>query len=101
MTDPPLDPASVLGKAMRVLEAFAPDDTGVGFAELQRRTGLPKATLHRVAGDLVAARLLTAFRTWKMLEPRRRAEAEKALRRVAGTPGLSPDVADISGRSLS
>lgn len=49
----------------------------------------------------VAARLLTAFRTWKMLEPRRRAEAEKALRRVAGTPGLSPDVADISGRSLS
>ncbi|MBB4015469.1 aminopeptidase N [Chelatococcus caeni] len=49
----------------------------------------------------VAARLLTAFRTWKMLEPARRAEAEKALRRVADTPGLSPDVADISGRSLS
>jgi len=49
----------------------------------------------------VAARLLTAFRTWKMLEPTRRAQAEKALRRVADTPGLSPDVADISGRSLS
>ncbi len=49
----------------------------------------------------VAARLLTAFRTWKMLEPARRAQAEKALRRVADTPGLSPDVADISGRSLS
>ncbi len=53
-----LDPASVLGKVMTVLEAFAADDAGVGFAELQRRTGLPKATLHRVAGDLVAARLL-------------------------------------------
>lgn len=54
-----LDRSSVLGKVMTVLEAFAADDAGVGFAELQRRTGLPKATLHRVAGDLVAARLLT------------------------------------------
>lgn len=59
MTESVLDPASVLGKVMLVLEAFAADDAGVGFAELQRRTGLPKATLHRVAGDLVACRLLT------------------------------------------
>ncbi|MDJ1159011.1 aminopeptidase N [Chelatococcus sp. SYSU_G07232] len=49
----------------------------------------------------VAARLLTAFRTWRMLEPGRRAKAEAALKRVAGTPGLSPDVSDISGRSLA
>ncbi len=55
----PLDPSSVLGKALLVLDAFLPDDTGIAFAELQRRTGLPKATLHRVAGDLVEARLLT------------------------------------------
>jgi DNA-binding IclR family transcriptional regulator len=54
-----LDPTSVLGKAVLVLDAFHSDDSGVGFAELQRRTGLPKATLHRIAGDLVAARLLT------------------------------------------
>lgn len=54
-----LDPASVLGKAVVVLDAFHPDDNGVGFADLQRRTGLAKATLHRVAGDLVEARLLT------------------------------------------
>jgi DNA-binding IclR family transcriptional regulator len=53
-----LDPRSVLGKAMRVLHAFTAEDQGVSFAELQRRTGLPKATLHRVAGDLVTARLL-------------------------------------------
>lgn len=53
-----LDPASVLGKAMTVLHAFHADDAGLGFAELQRRTGLPKATLHRVAGDLVTAGLL-------------------------------------------
>jgi DNA-binding IclR family transcriptional regulator len=56
---PPLDPASVLGKVVTVLEAFSADDSGVSFAELQRRTGLPKATLHRIARDLVAARLLT------------------------------------------
>ena len=54
-----LEPTSVLGKVMLVLEAFAADDFGVSFSELQVRTGLPKATLHRVAGDLVEARLLT------------------------------------------
>jgi aminopeptidase N len=48
----------------------------------------------------IAARLLTAFRTWRMLEPGRRGKAEAALRRVAATPSLSPDVADIAGRSL-
>ena len=58
MTDGGLDPASVLGKAMAVLHAFTAEDNGVAFAELQRRTGLPKATLHRIAGDLVTARLL-------------------------------------------
>lgn len=53
-----LDPRSVLGKVMAVLQAFTAEDQGVSFADLQRRTGLPKATLHRVAGDLVTARLL-------------------------------------------
>ncbi|MEZ5194619.1 MAG: IclR family transcriptional regulator [Nocardioides sp.] len=57
MSEGRLDPRSVLGKAMAVLRAFTAED-GLGFAELQRRTGLPKATLHRVAGDLVTARLL-------------------------------------------
>ena len=37
--------ATVLGKAVTVLRAFTGDDHGVGFAELGRRTGLPKATL--------------------------------------------------------
>ncbi len=49
----------------------------------------------------IAARLLTAFRTWRMLEPRRMALAGAALRRVADTAQLSPDVADIVGRSLA
>ncbi|WP_174552991.1 IclR family transcriptional regulator [Nocardia amamiensis] len=53
-----LDPATVLGKVMSVLRAFTVEDHGVGFAELQRRTRLPKATLHRVLGDLESTRLL-------------------------------------------
>ncbi|MCW2758567.1 MAG: putative IclR family transcriptional regulator [Nocardioidaceae bacterium] len=64
MSSPPAEGTSgpglntVLGKAMVILQAFTADDTSLGFAELQRRTGLSKGTLHRVAADLVAARLL-------------------------------------------
>jgi aminopeptidase N len=48
----------------------------------------------------VAARLLSAFRTWRMMEPKRRGLAEAALRRVQKATGLSPDVKDIVDRSL-
>ncbi len=48
----------------------------------------------------VAARLLSAFRSWRALEPRRRAWAEAELKRVAAAGGLSRDVADIAERSL-
>jgi aminopeptidase N len=49
----------------------------------------------------VAARLLTALGTWRMMEPTRRTLAEAALLRIAETPDLSPDVADIVQRSLA
>ena len=49
----------------------------------------------------VAARLLSAFRTWRTLEPGRRQKAEAALRRVAEVAHLSADVRDIAGRSLA
>jgi aminopeptidase N len=49
----------------------------------------------------VAARLLSAFKSWRSLEPSRRALAEKELKRIAQTPGLSPDVSDIASRSLA
>ena len=48
----------------------------------------------------VAARLGTAFRSWRALEPVRRGRAEAALRRIAAAPNLSRDLADIAGRSL-
>jgi aminopeptidase N len=49
----------------------------------------------------VAARILSAFRSWRALEERRRRQAEAALRRIGGTPDLSPDVADIANRCLA
>jgi aminopeptidase N len=48
----------------------------------------------------VAARLTTAFRSWRALEPGRRAKAEAGLRRLAAAPTLSRDVKDIVDRSL-
>ncbi|MBL8575528.1 MAG: aminopeptidase N [Hyphomicrobiaceae bacterium] len=48
----------------------------------------------------VAARMLSAFRSWRALEPGRRALAEAQLRQIAARDGLSPDVADIVQRCL-
>jgi aminopeptidase N len=49
----------------------------------------------------VASRLLGSFRTWRMLEPGRRALAQGALKMVSNTPNLSRDVADIAERALA
>jgi len=49
----------------------------------------------------LAARLLSAFKSWRVLEEARRALAQKALRRVAGAPSLSADVNDIVTRALA
>ena len=48
----------------------------------------------------VAARLLSALKSWRVLEPARRALAQAALRRVAAAPALSRDVQDITMRAL-
>ena len=48
----------------------------------------------------VAARMTTAFRSWRALEPVRRARAESALQRIAAQPSLSSDLRDIVARSL-
>ena len=48
----------------------------------------------------VSARMATAFRTWRNLEPGRRAKAESALRRIKAAPGLSRDLSDIVERAL-
>jgi len=48
----------------------------------------------------VAARLLSAFKSWRSLETGRAQRAEAALGRAADTAGLSSDVHDIATRAL-
>ena len=49
----------------------------------------------------VAARLLSSFKSWRSLEKGRQTRAASTLRRVATSPALSIDVADIATRSLA
>ena len=48
----------------------------------------------------LAARLLTSFSSWRMMEKTRQTHAKNALQRIAGKPNLSRDVGDIAARSL-
>ncbi|WP_417310965.1 aminopeptidase N [Devosia sp.] len=49
----------------------------------------------------VAARVLTAFRVWKMYEPTRRAAAENALKSLKESGDLSRNTAEILDRTLA
>ena len=49
----------------------------------------------------VAARMATAFRTWRTLESGRRGLAQAALQRIKATAGLSRDLSDIVERALA
>jgi aminopeptidase N len=49
----------------------------------------------------LAARLLTALRSWRSLEDARREHARAALARIAGTQKLSTDLRDIVDRTLA
>src|SRR6266446_3891378 len=49
----------------------------------------------------LAARLASALKNWRMVEPMRRARVEAALQRIMKAPSLSPDVDDIVQRALA
>jgi aminopeptidase N len=68
---------------------------GAGFALLEEVVVFLDPT-----NPQIAARLLTAMRSWRSLEGVRRGHAEAMLRRIAVQPSLSPDVRDIVTRSL-
>lgn len=85
---PPLDTNTVLGKVVAILQSFTAEDHFVTLAELGRRTGLPKGTLHRVVNDLVGVRLLEragpGYRlSGTMFELGMRASVERRLLEVA------------------
>src|SRR3954451_11599922 len=89
---PPAVPPTVLGKTMQVLLAFTVEETQLGFTALRDRTGPSKATLHRLLGDLVEARLLEkttdGYRLSRLVfELGMRASVERTLLEVA-TPFL-------------
>jgi aminopeptidase N len=48
----------------------------------------------------LAARLATALRSWRSLEPGRQAKAREALLSIAGAENLSADLRDIVERTL-
>jgi aminopeptidase N len=48
----------------------------------------------------IAARLLNAFRSWRLLEPERRAHAEAALRTIVDKDGISNDVYEIASKMV-
>ncbi|WP_051722176.1 MULTISPECIES: IclR family transcriptional regulator [Actinomycetes] len=83
-----LDLATVLGKAIALLLAFRAEDEAVSLAELAERTSFPKTTVHRLAGQLVSARLLaTSTRGYRLgsglFELGMRASPERGLLEVA------------------
>ncbi|GHH82104.1 IclR family transcriptional regulator [Streptomyces sulfonofaciens] len=49
---------SVIGRVMAILDEVAAEPGEVGLSELARRTGLKKATVHRLATELVERRML-------------------------------------------
>jgi len=69
---------------------------GAGFALLEEVVVFLDPT-----NPQIAARLLTAMRSWRSLEPLRQSKAAEALGRVAAAAQLSADVRDIVTRCLN
>jgi aminopeptidase N len=99
------DPAFSLKNPNRVyslIRAFAAANP-VGF---NRPDGAGYRFAARIISELdgqnpsVAARIATAFRSYRILEPSRREQAERALRQISESETLSRDVGDIVTRTL-
>lgn len=83
------DDASVLGRALSIVDAFAPGEPSLSLAELARRTGLPKSTAHRFVTQLETLKVLERdgprirlglrLFEWGSLVPRQRTMRDAAL----------------------
>ncbi|WP_430910929.1 aminopeptidase N [Methylobacterium sp. sgz302541] len=95
MTNPNRVRALIGAFAMGNPTQFARAD-GAGFALLADTVRALDGT-----NPQIAAKLLTAFGSWRMLEPGRAAAARGVLEAIRSIPNLSRDVADIVGRTLA
>ena len=94
MTNPNRVRALIASFAMGNPTQFARAD-GAGFALVAERI----EALDRINPQL-AARLLTAFSSWRRWEISRREKAAEILNRIKAIPALSRDTADIAARTL-
>jgi hypothetical protein len=89
-----------------VLGAFRAGDDAVGAAELARRTGLPKSTVHRITGDLVRAGLLERHGRkvrlgLALFEIGQRVPRQRVLREAAGHPGENAGHRPVGQRQVN
>lgn len=51
--EPGVDDRSLIWRSFSILDTFTTRDSSLGLAELAKRTGLPKSSVHRIASNLV------------------------------------------------
>ncbi len=89
-------------KVFALLRTFAQRN----LVAFHRADGAGYALLETALGELdglnpqIAARVATAFKDWRRLEPQRRALLQVSLQRLAGRAGLSRELGDILARTL-
>ncbi len=113
MRTPAWDDRSVLGKTFRILDAFGPDDVMLTQSEIVKRTGYPKATVHRHVTHLVSwgaidkvgssLRLGTHLFELGLMVPQLRTLRETAnpiSNRLHGTIGTTVTLAVLEGSEV-
>ncbi|MFC5138979.1 IclR family transcriptional regulator [Actinomycetospora rhizophila] len=109
-----LPPAtSVLGRGVALLAAFRPHDDALGLAEIHRRTGIPKASAHRLLHQLVDHQLVDrdgdryrlGLRLFELgaLVPRQQGVADAVapvLTRLHAATGLTVHLAVLDGTEV-
>ena len=90
----------VLDKAVGLLHAVAEEPCGL--AELCERTGLPRATAHRLAAGLEAHRLLArdGAGRWRLGPALRELSARVSDPLLAAAAGVLPELRRITGESV-
>jgi IclR family acetate operon transcriptional repressor len=98
------DSITVLDRVTAVFDAFGEHDEGLGVSEVARRANLPKSTVSRIAGDLVAQRFLDRegdklYLGVRLFELAQTVEKPRSLRHLA-LPVMT-ELRDVTGHTVS